>query len=453
MLRKITEELLKQISNPLLSKNAQMYINIENNYLAQVEEFGLEIERVNKSVNKPEITLTNSSDSTLKTLIEEGLVVGNDTKSLHFNWISPACVSCRKGLDSLTFTISMHCPRDCFFCFNPNQGNYEHLQEQANNPAKELIELFKQNRCLRDIALTGGEPLLHKDETEEFFRTASQYFPDAYTRLYTSGAFLDEPFLEKLAAAGLDEIRFSIKTDDAPDAIQEVLDLIALSRKHIEFVMVEMPVLPDELELMKDLLLSLDTIGISGINLLELCFPFNNAQEFRRRGYTLKSEPFRVLYNYWYAGGLPVAGSEQACIELLKYTSENKLSMGVHYCSLENKLSGQVYQQNLSAYQDYPYCHFSQRDYFLKSAKVYGNDALLVNIALLEKGYEALRYDKDAQVLEFLPDYLASLADAFPNLEVAISYHILEQDDQGIALRELRLDLTTPATFNISEDL
>jgi len=44
--------------------------------------------------------------------------------------------------------------------------------------------------------------------------------------------------------------------------------------------MVEMPVIPGSLEEMKDLLKKLDSLGIFGINLLEFCFPLNNAQVF-----------------------------------------------------------------------------------------------------------------------------------------------------------------------------
>jgi hypothetical protein len=38
-------------------------------------------------------------------------------------------------------------------------------------------------------------------------------------------------------------------------------------------------------------------------------------------------------------------------------------------------------------------------------------------------------------------------------MEAAIRYHVVEADEQGLALRELRLDYTTPANFKTVEDL
>jgi pyruvate formate-lyase activating enzyme-like uncharacterized protein len=453
MISKITPEVLAQISNPVFRDNARMYREIESNYLEQVGALGLPFANSDDASATERLALTDPANPKRAALIEKGLVVANDAKSLHLNWISPACETCRKGIGSITFTISMCCPRNCLFCFNPNQDNYERLQHEMNDPAAELRELHRQNVLLSDIALTGGEPLMHKKETEKFFVTARDLFPDAYTRLYTSGAFLDKDYLSRLAKADVSEIRFSLKTDDSPAVLQETLDIIELSRGYLEQVMVEMPVLPDEFEVMCDLLLSLDKIGIDGINLLELCFPFNNVSEFQRRGYKLKKEPLRVLYNYWYGGGLPIAGSEEVCLDLLAFAVERDLTMGTHYCSLENKLSGQIYQQNAPVQKDYPYCSFSKRDYFFKSAKIYGQDAARVVKTLTKRGQKKFRYDENIKVLEFSPTYLESLASLYPDIETAISYHVVEQDEQGTALRELRLDLTTPATFNAGHDI
>jgi len=77
-------------------------------------------------------------------------------------------------------------------------------------------------------------------------------------------------------------------------------------------------------------------LGIFGINLLEFCFPWNNVDVYRQHGYKIKARPHRVLYNYWYAGGLPIAGSETVCLDLVDFALQQGLKFGVHYCSLEN---------------------------------------------------------------------------------------------------------------------
>ena len=170
-------------------------------------------------------------------------------------------------------------------------------------------------------------------------------------------------------------------------------------------VMVEMPVMPGEEEEMRALLVRLDSLGVRGINLLELCFPLHNEREFRRRGFKLRRKPYKVLYNYWYAGGLPIAGSEVACLDLLRFAEEAGLSMGVHYCSLDNKNTGQVFQQNRGFLLDDGFAHshawlvMDSADYFLKCAKAFGKDASSVREWLAsEEGMEAVEVALKADV-------------------------------------------------------
>ena len=215
--------------------------------------------------------------------------------------------------------------------------------------------------------------MLQKEEVIRFFQQARQSFPGVYTRLYTCGDHIDRPTLQALKDSGMNEIRFSIRMQDLARGQRHTFEQISLARAYIPHVMVEMPVLPGTLEEMKVVLTELDRLEIFGINLLEFCFPYNNADVYRARGYKIKARPYRVLYNYMYGGGLPVAGSESICLELVEFALDTGLNLGVHYCSLENKHTGQIYQQN--AIRPLPKTMvFSQTDYFLKSAKVFGSD-------------------------------------------------------------------------------
>lgn len=192
----------------------------------------------------------------------------------------------------------------------------------------------------------GGEPLLHPEQVNAFLRHAGQLYPDAHTRLYTCGDLLDERSLQELAESGLDEIRFSIKPPDAGDGQDRVYELMEQAVGTIPAVVVEVPVIPGSLGQMKDLLVRSDALGISGVNLLEFCFPLHNAAEFAKRGFQLRKHPFKYLYNYWYGGGVPVAGSEAEALELLAFAEREGLRLGIHYCSSDNKNTGQIYQQN-----------------------------------------------------------------------------------------------------------
>ena len=429
MLEEITRETLNSVRNPVFRDYAEMYLGIYENFIEQVEKFGLpfddgascreaagERERIGKM---PEIASRC-----------EGA-------SLVYRRISPACEVCREGVNTLTSHISFRCHRKCFFCFNPNQENYEGHLSQTNDWRGDLESFRRAGQTLTHIALTGGEPLLHAQEAAAFFRFARELYPAAHLRLYTSGDLLDPGTLAALRDAGLDEIRFSYKMEDPPSLQEKVLANMELARGYIPCVMVEMPVMPDAEEEMRKLLLRLDGIGVWGINLLELCFPYHNAEAFRARGFCLKYPPYRTLYNFWYAGGLPVAGSEPVALRLLRFAAEQKLALGVHYCSLENKNFGQMYQQNNRPGEAHPTLFFSPRDYYLKTVKAFGADAETIKKLFDKRGNDRYLYDARAGYIQIHPADALRLRGR--SVELALSVNVLEEREGELCTRELKL--------------
>ncbi len=441
MIKEITRSNLESIQNPVLRAYSGRYVLIYEDFMEQVRKSGVEIDSGNEDGNYA----TRVAD-----LHQKGALVRNNAKSVYSKRISSACEACQTGVGSATFFISLMCHRDCFYCFNPNQEGYEHFREHRRDTVAELKSLQSSRAKIRHLALTGGEPLLYKDEAIGFFREARQDFSGVYTRLYTSGDHLDRPTLQALKEAGMDEIRFSIRMHDQEKGQRHTFDQIALAREYIPHVMVEMPVLPGTLNEMKAVLTELDRMEIFGINLLEFCFPYNNADVYRERGYKIKARPYRVLYNYDYGGGLPVAGSETVCLELVAYALEAGLKLGVHYCSLENKHSGQIYQQN--SLRPVPKTmFFSQKDYFLKSAKVFGEDIAVVEQLFHKTGYKEYEVNEDYKYLEFHVSQIRSLKKF--DIEVGLSSNVFETREGERYIRELKVDVTTPQTFRLSVDI
>ncbi len=435
----INGENLSLIKNPALARYAGIYTGIYADFLQQVQECGISLAEKNDG---------EETKRHIAALQQKGVIVRNDARSLYINRISPACLACRKGVGSKTFFISLQCHRRCFFCFNPNQEDYAYYTRNKRDCLAELDYLQKTGEEIKHLALTGGEPLLHPEETLAFFRTAKEKFPGVYTRLYTSGDLADEEILAALQQVGLDEIRFSIRVHDPKEITRRIYDHIALAREYIPRVMVEMPVLPGTRETMEEVLLELERLDIFGINLLEFCFPFHNADVYNAKGYRIKNPPYRVLYDYWYGGGLPVAGSEPECLELLDFALAKGLKLGVHYCSLENKNSGQIYRQNYGRTIS-PTLYFSPRDFFLKSAKVFGEDIPRV-LALFKKiNYRAYQINEAYQYLEFHVNRIKDLEGM--DLEVGISTNVLERRQDGEYLRELKIDLTYPDKFALDD--
>ncbi len=423
-----------EIKNPSFQEYVNIYSKVEENFLNQVKASDIEISQT------PELEL----DKKLLTLKQKGANFRNEGKSIYVNWLSSACEACKKGVGSVTSYISLMCHRNCYYCFNPNQEDYEHYQEHKRDYLLEIQQLYTSGQVLTHCALTGGEPLLHKEDTIDFFKNFGEKFPNTHTRLYTSGDLLDEEILQELKKAGLSEIRFSIKLEDGEEQ-KKILGKIALATEYIPNVMVEMPVIPGTLSEMKELILELNTLGVSGINLLEFCFPFHNVEEFKKRSFQIKNPPYKVLYNYWYAGGLPVSGSESECLDLLEFTLDNKLLIGVHYCSLENKHTGQIYQQNHNqSISDLTY--FSSKDFFLKTAKVFGDDIPQVLKKFKKKNITRYSINKDHNFLEFNIKDIPKLKNM--DIEVGLSSSIIENREGNKYLRELKVDLVHPETFD-----
>lgn len=431
----LNRDSISRIKNPVFAKYAKEYQQIYEDFMENVKAFGLPF-----AVNREDEIAALRHE--LKAL---GVNSRNDGASLVNGEVCGACAACRTGEDSYTGLISLMCHRNCFFCFNPNQSGYESYTAEKKDWRQEMEQVYRGNPNLRYIALTGGEPLLHKAESAEFFRAARRYWPDVSMRLYTSGDLLDEETAKTLAQAGLGEIRFSLKLEDNAAQMETVYAAMEMAKRYIPRVMVEMPVLPDRESDMQGILDRLESMGVFGINLLELCFPFANAPAFRERGYELRNPPYRTLYNFWYAGGLPVDGSELLALRLLRYAMEKQYRLTVHYCSLENKHFGQIYMQNCGADVDKSFV-MSQKDFYLKTVKVFGKDIARAEKILRERGRTEYRVDRALGFLQMSPTCAALLSGS--GMEMAISYHVREMRDGQACLRELRLDYVCAEEFD-----
>lgn len=381
----------------------------------------------------------------------------NDGASVWRTWISPACVTCRTGEHSATFFVSLRCSRHCYFCFNPNQEDYGYWLSHKRDIAGELRAAHDAGSRFDFLAVTGGEPLLFKEDVYAFLSAARELYPSAHVRLYTCGDFLDDDCLRELRDRGLREIRFSVKLDgeQALAAGQaRTLEAIGRAVAYIPDVMVEMPVGPRDVCAMEELLVQLDAAGVRGVNLLEFGFPLHNAEQFTARGLELRRNPYPILYNYWYAGGLPISGSEAVCLRLVEFAHERGLRLGVHYCSLDNKNTGQIYQQNKGFLTDshfasaHAWLDFDKGDYFLKCLKAVGADAEAMR-AWAEgravagsdaEGVRAKLVERDAETgaLSFPCAWLDEARDAFPGVQLIESLNVVELDESGFPmLREV----------------
>lgn len=418
-------------TRPTLAAWLAEYEAIETDYVESLRQAGIEF--------APRDADAEERAALKKRLAQKGARFRNGDASISVGPLSSACVACATDEGSRTFYLSLACNRNCYFCFNANQEDYEDGKRLKTHWRSELDEFLEGPTPVTHVALTGGEPLLHPDEAVAFLEQAREKAPGAHLRLYTDGDFLTDELLGHLRDAGLTELRLSIKPDEE-GASAEALRRMELTKRYIPQVMVEMPVIPGTEDEMRDLLRGMDDLGIFGINLLEFGYPMGDWKPFAARGFRIANPPFSIPYNYRYAGGLPIAGSELACLRLVEFALDEELSLGVHYCSLENKNRTQIFQQDRAVTLDDALWQFDEDDFFWKTAKVFDGDAAAVEPLLRAAGAPWAR-DPDEESIQFHPRYLPLLAGV--PVAPALSVNVIEQHDGVPAVRELTLSLAT----------
>ncbi len=416
--------------NKALELAFHYYDNVRETYIQALKDKGIRFVSSNQGQDV-RTALRNS-------LKQRGARFCNAGASIRIGWISEACTECTGNRGSETFSTTFACHRDCYFCFNHNQADYDTFFKEGC-PWKEGLDRASHTyQNLACIGLTGGEPLLKLDDTIAFLKRAGELFPQAHKRMYTSGDLLTEEAAARLRDAGLQEIRFSVKNDD-PDALQErVLANMKLAGKYIPDVMVEMPIVPNSKEQMQKLMRRFDAVGIKGMNLLEFCFPFHNWEEFARRGFAVRNPPFDVMYDYGYSGGLPIAGSEELALSLMLWALDEGLGFGMHYCSLDNKHRSEMRQMNERAANIHPCYRFDEGTFFLKTAKVFGEECKLARTILEKAGCKDFLEDEEVSSLAFDPQYLTALKDS--KIHAVYSLNVLASGEDGHYLQEVALE-------------
>ncbi|HPW72479.1 MAG: radical SAM protein [Methanothrix sp.] len=133
----------------------------------------------------------------------------SDSVGSIFNYLSPGCQICRQGAGLVLF-VTGRCERSCFYCPISEERRGRDVVYADEQPVHELADIMREGRAIGALGtgITGGEPLLRLDYVLDCIRALKKEFGDEHhIHLYT-GLLPSRPLLEKLAEAGLDEIRF-----------------------------------------------------------------------------------------------------------------------------------------------------------------------------------------------------------------------------------------------------
>lgn len=133
----------------------------------------------------------------------------SDSVGSIYNYLSPGCQICRQGA-ALVLFVTGRCERGCFYCPISEERRGKDVVYADEQPVEELADIMNEGRAIGALGtgITGGEPLLRLDYVTECIRALKQEFGrEHHIHLYT-GLLPNRSVLERLAQAGLDEVRF-----------------------------------------------------------------------------------------------------------------------------------------------------------------------------------------------------------------------------------------------------
>lgn len=230
--------------------------------------------------------------------------------------ISPGCSLCGKGDWSCLF-INGICNAHCFYC--PS------TQKEKGQPMTSTLEFgnprdyadYVRHFNIKGVSFSGGEPFLTFDRVLLFLKTLrSKVSHPLYIWMYTNGLLVTEDKLKALRDNGLDEIRFDISANHYHlEGLKKALGIIPR-------VTVEIPAIPGDIELTKQIIKKLHGLGVDHLNLHQIrCTSFNR-ERLAKRGYTFLHGP-----------GVTVLETELTALELIRYSLEQKIFLPINYCS------------------------------------------------------------------------------------------------------------------------
>jgi len=230
--------------------------------------------------------------------------------------LSPGCTSCGEGSWACLFVNGV-CNARCFFCPAPQLTRDP--PETSGLPFPEIDDFldYVEHFGFRGVSLSGGEPLLTEERTLAFLTALRARFGDRlYLWLYSNGLLGTPERLARLAAAGLDEIRFNaIASDYDLSAIRAAVGLFPR-------VTVEIPAPPGDVPRLVRLAEELAELGVRHLNLHQLRATPHNARHLVDRADVTLLHGHRIV----------VIESELAALEVLAEVQARRLPLAVNCC-------------------------------------------------------------------------------------------------------------------------
>jgi pyruvate formate-lyase activating enzyme-like uncharacterized protein len=234
----------------------------------------------------------------------------------HTGDLSPGCRICGQGTWSCLFVNNL-CNARCFYCptsqDDPGVPGTNTLDFRDPEEYADYVTTFD----IQGASFSGGEPMMTLDRVLSFAKVLRRRISrPLHLWMYTNGILVTPDNLKALGDAGIDEIRFDISADGYR------LDKAAMAVGVIPTVTVEIPAIPEDMEILKGAARTMADMGVRHLNLHQLRCTGHNKENLIRRGYTFLHGP-----------KVSVLETEQTALRLMAHTLEQGIDLPVNYCS------------------------------------------------------------------------------------------------------------------------
>jgi uncharacterized protein len=333
-----------------------------NSRLANFNEYGEKSQSL-KWLSSAEAATHEKVRDELLLALKPFVQYGYKNTKLDCTRLSAGCRSCGSGAWSCLF-INGKCNCRCFYC--PTEQNQvgvpttNGIQFQKPSDYADYVAKFK----FKGVSISGGEPLLTVDTSLKYISAVKKKLGDEiYIWLYTNGTLSSPAILSKLRDAGVSEIRFDIgATHYSLEKAREAVGIIPV-------VTVEIPAIPEDVELMKKKLKEMADIGISHLHLHQLRLtPFNFEKLVNRK------------YTFLHGEKVTVLESEVTALELLRTRFEEGIDLPINYCTFHYKHSfqGAAVRRRSAGYIIKAHEDLTEKGY-IRSLCLVGNPEMLLN--------------------------------------------------------------------------
>lgn len=255
------------------------------------------------------------------------LHVEDEGESLYLGRLSPGCQACKAGTWDCIF-VTVACNLDCPFCYSPSAVPRDYAGSQMGSTPAEIAANHDRT-CITGIAFTGGEPFLRPERLFEWIAWFTAHCPDRYYWVYTNGLLASPDRLERLAALGVDEVRFNLAASgyDHPG----VLENLSAAAGCLPTVTVEIPAIPEHRDRVLAGLADWCARGVRFLNLHELIYEpgTNSASLPGARQDLVTPDGHRSAIN---------PASRELTLAVMRRVQDEGLPLSVNDCSLQSKL-------------------------------------------------------------------------------------------------------------------